>query len=329
MTILHITDGSAAADLIEAAGIEGERLPWDDVLHEGPVPAGLDLAGLSKVRADFIAGAGWEEPAAVEAKFAARDGQLRALARNVDEIVLWFEDDLYDQLQLIQVLDLFAGDVATVVPVSLVQLDGPFGMLRPADMPRLLAARREVTERQIALARRAWAAFRAPRPDDLLGLFGGDIDGLPYLRDAIVRHLEEFPSIGNGLTGTEWQMLAAMAGKRPTAASLFKTCLGAEKRAFLGDTVFLWLLMPLSRGPEPLIAFQGETAADLARYPKLAWGTPLLLTAAGKQVLSGRGDWMTMSGREVWRGGVLVNAENDWRHDPTSGTVRLKAHDHG
>jgi hypothetical protein len=114
-----------------------------------------------------------------------------------------------------------------------------------------------------------------------------------------------------------------------TVANLFKTCLDAEKRAFLGDTVFVWLLKPLTEGPEPLIVFQGAAAAEPALYPKLVWGAPLQLTAAGKQVLSGRGDWMTMSGREVWRGGVLVNAENDWRHDPTSGTVRLKAQHHG
>ena len=111
--MLHITDGSVASGLIEAAGIDGEKLAWDDVLHEGPVPAGHALAELSAVRADFIARAGWGERAAVEAKFAARDSRLRALAPAVGEIVLWFEADLYDQVQLIQVLDLLAGEIAT------------------------------------------------------------------------------------------------------------------------------------------------------------------------------------------------------------------------
>jgi hypothetical protein len=315
--------------LIEAAGIDGERLAWDDVLHEGPVPGGLGLAELSNVRAEFIAGAGWGERAAVEAKFAARDNGLRALAPAAEEIVLWFEADLYDQLQLIQVLDLLAGEIATVAPVTLIEIDGHFGTRRAADMAGLLDGRRQVTEGQISAARRAWAAFRAETPTGLADMLDGDIEALRFLRDAIWRHLEEFPSAENGLTRTEWQMVAAVAGKRPTAAALFTSCRQAEERAFLGDTVFLWLLKSLAGGPEPLIVFKGATASELERYPELVWRTPLEVTSAGKQVLSGRGDWMTMSGREVWRGGVLVNADNDWRHDPSSGTVRLKARHHG
>jgi hypothetical protein len=327
--MLHITDGSVASGLIEAAGIDGERLAWDDVLHEGPVPAGLDLAALSAVRAEFIAGAGWDERAAVEAKFAARDSRLRTLAPAAEEIVLWFEADLYDQVQLIQVLDLLAGEIATAAPVTLVEIDGHFGTRQATDMPGLLDSRRAVTEGPISAARRAWAAFRAETPSGLVDLLDGDIEALRFLRDAIWRHMEEFPSADNGLTRTEWQMLAAVAGKRPTVATLFKSCREAEERAFLGDTVFLWLLEPLTGGPEPLIVFKGAAADDLDRYPELVWRTPLEVTSAGKQVLSGRGDWMTMSGRELWRGGVRVNADNDWRHDPSSGTVRLKARDHG
>jgi hypothetical protein len=327
--MLHITDGSVASGLIEAAGIEGERLAWDDVLHEGPVPAGLALAELSTVRADFIARAGWGERAAVEAKFAARDSRLRALAPAAEEIVLWFEADLYDQLQLIQVLDLLAGEVATGAPVTLVEIDGHFGTRQAADMPGLLDGRREITEGQISAARRAWAAFRAETPSGLVDMRDGDIDDLQFLRDAIWRHMEEFPSAENGLTRSEWQILAGVAGKRPTVATLFKSCCEAEERAFLGDTVFLWLLEPLADGPEPLIVFKGASRDELRRYPDLVWRTPLEVTSAGKQVLSGRGDWMTMSGRELWRGGVRVNADNDWRHDPSSGTVRLKARDHG
>ncbi|MEJ2177800.1 MAG: hypothetical protein P8Y12_07580, partial [Gammaproteobacteria bacterium] len=59
--ILHITNGDSTVCLLRAAGIEGEYLPWRDVLHDGPVPGGITLEQLSKVRAKFIAGSGWGE----------------------------------------------------------------------------------------------------------------------------------------------------------------------------------------------------------------------------------------------------------------------------
>ena len=39
--MLFITNGDFAAGRIAASGLTGEILPWRDVLHEGPVPAGL------------------------------------------------------------------------------------------------------------------------------------------------------------------------------------------------------------------------------------------------------------------------------------------------
>ena len=74
--MLHITNGSAAVDVMHAAGLPGAFLPWDDVLHEGPVPAGLPLERLSAVRADFIAGLGWGTQAMVRRRFAERDRAL-------------------------------------------------------------------------------------------------------------------------------------------------------------------------------------------------------------------------------------------------------------
>jgi hypothetical protein len=59
--MLHVTNGDSAAEGIRASGVAGEVLPWRDVLHEGPVPAGLALAELSRVRAGFIADKGWGE----------------------------------------------------------------------------------------------------------------------------------------------------------------------------------------------------------------------------------------------------------------------------
>lgn len=53
--MLHITNGDSVVDWLLAAGVPGAMLPWRDVLHEGPVPAGLSLQKLSEVRARFIA----------------------------------------------------------------------------------------------------------------------------------------------------------------------------------------------------------------------------------------------------------------------------------
>ena len=82
--MLHVTKGDYAADQIRATGIGGDVLPWRDVLHEGPVPAGLPLRELSAVRAAWLAGAG-VAPADVAEEFAARDGALEGAH---DEVVL-------------------------------------------------------------------------------------------------------------------------------------------------------------------------------------------------------------------------------------------------
>ena len=84
--MLHVTNGDTAAGLMREAGVAGEILPWRDVLHEGPVPAGLPLAALSDVRARFIAEVGWGRYQEVRDGFARRDAALVA----ADAVTLWF-----------------------------------------------------------------------------------------------------------------------------------------------------------------------------------------------------------------------------------------------
>jgi hypothetical protein len=54
-SMLHITNGDNTVALMREVGLRGVYLPWRDLLHEGPVPADLDLPELSKLRARFIA----------------------------------------------------------------------------------------------------------------------------------------------------------------------------------------------------------------------------------------------------------------------------------
>src|SRR3712207_1932478 len=88
---LHVTNGDAAVPGLRGTGLVEPIMPWRDALHEGPVPDVPDEE-LRRIRAEFLGGG--------PELFAERD---RALEEH-SEFVLWFESDLYDQLQLIQIL---------------------------------------------------------------------------------------------------------------------------------------------------------------------------------------------------------------------------------
>ena len=123
MSILHITNGDAAAALLRNFDPGSEVLPWRDVLHEGPVPSGLGLEELSEVRALFIDAVGWEEYGLARESFAARDSVIRN-HHQFNEIALWFEWDLYDQLQLIQIVDFLVSEHRALADVTVVNCPG-------------------------------------------------------------------------------------------------------------------------------------------------------------------------------------------------------------
>src|SRR6185436_13809586 len=104
--MLHITNGDSVLAGFREGSIPGTYLPWRDVLHDGAVPQTSTLEALSEIRAGVLAGPGLPDEE-LRASFAERDRTLAAF-RDHDEVVLWFEHDLYDQLQLLQLLDWFS-----------------------------------------------------------------------------------------------------------------------------------------------------------------------------------------------------------------------------
>src|SRR3954470_7040692 len=100
---LHVTNGDSAAYRLRATGVGGTVLCWRDVLNEGPLPA-VSRERLRGLRARFLADCGWGPPADVLAALRERDERLDAALAGGGGVVLWFEHDLYDQLQILQAL---------------------------------------------------------------------------------------------------------------------------------------------------------------------------------------------------------------------------------
>jgi hypothetical protein len=49
----HITNGESVS--IPQTGLPGQVVCWNDILHDGPVPGGLPLQELSRIRKRFLA----------------------------------------------------------------------------------------------------------------------------------------------------------------------------------------------------------------------------------------------------------------------------------
>lgn len=321
--MLHVTNGDVAAERIRNAGLPGEVLPWRDALHEGPVPAGLDLHALSAVRARFIAAQGWGELAEVGAELADRDSRFESFAEH-DEVVLWFEHDLYDQLQLLQVLDGLAERGARPARIFVVKVEDFLGRIPVARYPGLFALRHQASPPQMALARRAWAAIRSPDPRAVPPLLDEDTHLLPFLAGALRRHLEELPSASDGLSRCERQALAAIHAGPATLGGAFRLAHEREERAFLGDTVFASQLERMSVEAPALVLFADGSPIRAPRSEVEAesfWTGRARLTALGREVLAGEQDWLEVHPIDRWLGGVHLIPGHLWRYDPRSGQV--------
>jgi hypothetical protein len=305
--MLHVTNGDAAADAIRATGIPGEVLPWRDVLHEGPVPAHLPLRELSRVRAGFIASRGWGGVDEARRGFEERDAALAASA-DEDEVVLWFEHDLYDQLQLIQVLDWFAAHPRP--GLTLINPAQYLGPSTPAELRALFALRMPIAHAHLSAARAAWEAFRAPDPRGMEAIPGASLAALPHLSSALRRHLQQFPSTRNGLSRSERQALEVLAEGPRTAGELFVASHhDREDPIWLGDSTFYSDLEDLG----PLV-----TIGDGAEFRDRI----VALTDLGRDVLAGRADRVAAIGIDRWLGGVHLSArEVEWRWDDASGRI--------
>lgn len=152
--ILNITNGGSAVEIMKQANIPGVLLPWNDVLHEGPIPSKLSLEELSKIRARFIFDRGWGVLEKITESFTQRDHELKSF-NEYDKVILWFEHDLYDQLQILQILDWFYQNPSKGVELSIICTDQHLGKLTPEEMGGLMQHEEPITESHLKLSNKA------------------------------------------------------------------------------------------------------------------------------------------------------------------------------
>ena len=318
--ILHIHNGDASADVAKQTSIPGEHFAWREALIDGPAPVTANEEEWRRVRARHLSDAYGVEPAECERESIAQEQKLASFA-DYEEVVLWFEHDLFCQVHLMYLLNWFANRDLGKTKLSLICI-GSFpgrenfrglGELSAQELGSLFPARQPVTREQLDLARRAWDAYRSIDPRDLETLLQKDTSALPFLRPALQGHLRRFPSTANGLGSIENRVLQLVDSGLNNFRDLFRRFGEVEPVYGLGDKQFWLTLRRLADANQPLLRISGERPSP---------DTTIELTDLGRAVLRGDGDFVLLNGIESWLGGVYLSDErNLWRWDDKSQAI--------
>ena len=313
---LHVANGTSTTMSIEASGIDGMVSIWADPLYEGPVPGGISDEALIDVRASFLANP--DDPVSTDPVNDLRQWRDVIDASDAyDELVLWYEHDLFDQLNLVQLLSYVRAHAAAGTPVSLVCI-GSFpgrpqfkglGELPPEVFPGLFAQRERIGDAQFVAGEQAWDAFRAPSPLPVDALQRAGTPALPFLASALRRLLEEYPAAGDGLSRSERRLLQLTALEPAELAGVFPSMHDDERAYYITDTSLAALARAHASTSPPILSFVREGSPD---RPLAAVVTP---TDAGRAVLEHRLDRVAC-GLDRWLGGVHLRTGGDvWRWD--------------
>jgi len=310
--MLHVLNGDETRRVFERASLAGDVLVWRDILVEGPVTAETAAVPALDARVAFLA-----ERLAIDRETYARGAREQAAAleaaRGHDEVVLWFEQDLFCAVNLWRLLDWFARRP----PVPRLSLVYPstedskgLGALEPERLAALFAERTPVTEETLALGGRAWAAYASADPLDTAPLVGREDAALPFVRSAFRCHLGRFPSVANGLNELETATLAVLRRASRDFGALFREVSAHPRvrRHGMGDVQFAAAV----RGLTPLVRVLGGEVVQ----------AELEITQVGRDVVAGDSDWLGVRPIDTWLGGVrLVEGRPLWRWDGAFGRL--------
>jgi hypothetical protein len=321
--MLHILNGESTETTLAQTAIPGERFSFRDALIGGPTPAGANGADWRKVRAAHLSASYGVDVAECERDLARQEIVFASFGGH-EEVVLWFESDLFCQVNMLYVLDWFTRRETGNTKLTLICI-GEFpgrpnfrglGELNPEELASLFEKRNRVSDAEFELARSAWQAYRSDSPRAIEQMLDQDTAALPFLKEAFRLHLERFPSSRNGLGRIERRGMELITVGLSRFVDLFPEFIKTEAGYGLGDAQFWNALRSITTVPYPLLQSNDSDAVAGPLSSDKVETTSFQITETGLAVLNGTADFVEMNGIDLWLGGVHLNGTGKvWRWD--------------
>ena len=220
--ILHITNGDILTEKLEELQIPGEIVVWREMLCEGPALKELDTAEAIKLRKSFLKKT-YNIPAEdYDAKFVSELKKLKR-ARDFEQVVLWFEFDLFCHINMLAAISFFL-DHHKPVPMYLVcskKLEGeteqkPLSSLSLKNLKKHYDHRISLNSEDLEVASLMWELYCSNNPLQLKKQIKKTTN-FEYLSSCIRAHIERFPSAKTGLNSLEKNILRIIENQKITS----------------------------------------------------------------------------------------------------------------
>ncbi len=262
--VLHIHSGDSAAFSARRT-LPGTHRVYADLLMDGPVPPAVD-AEWGRARGSVLSPSVGYTPEQVASRIDRQVREIAGDAARADEIILWFDHCLYDQLILHFVIArLLPADADRVFLVPCPEACLGFGELPDEAFPVLRAGAARLSAGALRDSReRIWSALMSERVTAVEALAGAEVPEFPDTASAARRLLEQLPDPATGLDRLETEILQVLAEERVSGfVPLFLALQKRERYPFFGDDYVRNALRLMSGGTRPLVKVEGDTVEAL------------------------------------------------------------------
>lgn len=301
---LHITNGDSFTQKLKTLKLKGEIITWREMLCEGKTETNVGSESFWKTRFDFLhknykVSKSWFVEKTLK--------EYRSLCnhKQQDQIILWFEYDLFCQINMLAVLSWLKKHrrYAEIYLVCSGDEDETNRLYRLNDLSdeQLLNSyenKLKLSQNDVEYADYVWQLYCSDNPIRLENLIDFDNYQFDYLSDAIKVHLRRFPTIKNGLNELENRVLEFSLQQKPKSKKELLSSLIQNQGFYgFGDTQYERVITNLR--------------------PLFSSFNPVRLSRKGKEILEGKTNYYSqIRDNEDYLGGALkynflYNTESD------------------
>ena len=292
-SLLHITNGDGFTERLKELDVAGDIITWREMLCEGKTLTNVGSESFWKARFEYLnkhyrVSKSWFVEKTLK--------EYRSLCnhKQQDQIVLWFEYDLFCQINMLAVLSWLKthrryAEISLVCSGREDDTGNLYALNELSDEQLMQLYKNKIVLNQddIEYADYVWQLYCSDNPMRLENVTQMGQFQFHYLSEALKSHLKRFPSIKNGLNSIENRILEVAAHEKPASRrELVSKLLTGQGWYGFGDTQYERMVTSLK--------------------PLFSSFNPVKLTRKGKQVLSKEANYYShLRDSEVFLGGAL------------------------